>query len=130
MLSLALLWPIVLVGVAWATKALLLEYLREVNRLAEVPRWYNALTHNCTTTIRLHAQQVAAGRPWDWRILANGRLDELGYERGQIDTSLPFAELKARSDITERAKAAEVAPDFSRRIRDGLPGMAGGPGSQ
>ena len=68
-------------------------------------------------------QQVAAGRPWDWRILANGRLDELGYERGQIDTSLPFPELKARSDITRKTKAADAALDFSSRIRKGLPGM-------
>jgi len=104
-------------------RAILLDYLREVNYLAEQPRWYNALTHNCTTTIRHHAQQVAAGRPWDWRILANGRLDELGYERGQIDTSLPFPELKVRSDITARAKAAGAALDFSIRIREGLPGM-------
>ena len=66
-------------------------------------------------------RQVAAGRPWDWRILANGRLDELGYERGQIATSLPFPELKARSDITGKAKAAAL--DFSSRIRKGLPGM-------
>ena len=106
-------------------RAILLDYLREINRLADEPTWYNALTHNCTTTIRHHAQQVASGRPWDWRILANGRLDELGYERGQIDTSLPFAELKGKSDITARAKAADVAADFSRRIREGLPGMAG-----
>jgi hypothetical protein len=104
-------------------RAILLEYLTEVNYLAEHPRWYNALTHNCTTTIRHHAQQVTAGRPWDWRILANGRLDELGYERGQIDTSLPFSELKVRSDITARAKAADAALDFSSRIRESLPGM-------
>lgn len=103
-------------------RALLVEYLNEVNRLADRPRWYNALTHNCTTTIRYHALQVAAGRSFDWRILANGRLDELAYERGQIDTSLPLAELRARSNITERAKAAGEAPDFSARIRDGLPG--------
>jgi len=103
-------------------RALLLDYLKEVNSLAEQPKWYNALTHNCTTTIRYHAQNVAAGRPFDWRLLANGYLDELGYERGQIDTSLPFAELKKRSDITERARAAGDAPDFSERIRVNLPG--------
>jgi hypothetical protein len=104
-------------------RAILLEYLGEVNYLAEHPRWYNALTYNCTTTIRHHVQQVTAGRPWDWRILANGRLDELGYERGQIDTSLPFPDLKVRSDITARARAADAALDFSSRIREGLPGM-------
>jgi len=68
-----------------------------------------ALVQALTTTDRCHpqhAEAVSAGRPWDWRILANGRLTALGYERGQIDTSLPFPELKARSDITEKAKAA------------------------
>jgi Domain of unknown function (DUF4105) len=103
-------------------RALLIEYLREVNRLAEHPQWYNALTSNCTTMIRYHANNIAAGNPLDWRILANGRLDELLYERGQVDTSHPFAELRHRSNITARAKAADDSADFSQRIRDDLPG--------
>jgi hypothetical protein len=102
-------------------RELLQGYLAEANRLVERPRWYNALTHNCTIAIRKHVQALAGDRPWDWRLLANGHLDELGHERGHIDTSLPFAELKARSDITERAKAADKSPDFSQRIREGLP---------
>jgi hypothetical protein len=103
-------------------RAILLDYLQEVNRLATRATWYNALTHNCTTTIRLHAKNVAPDNPWNWRILANGYLDELGYMRGTIDTSLPLEELRRRSDITERAKAAGDAADFSERIRVGLPG--------
>jgi hypothetical protein len=102
-------------------RALLVDYLEEVNRLADHPRWYNALTQNCTTTIRGHAQNVGAGGRLDWRLLANGNLDRLLYERGQIDTDLPFADLRARSNITESAKAAGDFPDFSARIRQGLP---------
>lgn len=102
-------------------RAVLLDYIYEINHLAEQPEWYNAVTHNCTTTIRHHALHVGAGKPWDWRILANGRIDQLGYERGTIDSSLPFAELRARSEITERARLAGSAPDFSARIREGLP---------
>lgn len=102
-------------------RAVLLDYVEEMNRLAERPEWYNALTHNCTTTIRMHARHVAAARPWDWRILVNGKLDELGYERGSIQNRIPFAELKRRSDVTARAAAAIGAPDFSRRIRVDLP---------
>ena len=101
---------------------LLLDYVREVNQLAEQPVWYNAATGNCTTSIRDHVQHIGAANPWDWRILANGRIDQLLYERGNIDTSLPFAELRARSDITAKAKAADADPDFSQRIRAGLPG--------
>lgn len=100
-----------------------LEYVRTVNELHETPRWYNAVTDNCTTAIR--QQRAAAHRaPWDWRMLVNGYADELLYERDGIDRSLPFAELKRISHINERAKAANDAPDFSERIREGLPEMA------
>lgn len=102
-------------------RALLVDYLEEVNRLAVKPVWYNAMTHNCTTTIRKHAQHVAPGNPFDWRILVNGKLDEVGYERGVFDNTIPFEEARRRSNITERAKAADADPDFSHRIREGLP---------
>jgi hypothetical protein len=60
--------------------------------------------------------------PWDWRILLNGKGDELMYERGVIVTGgLPFTELKARSLIDTRASAANASPDFSQLIRKGLP---------
>jgi Domain of unknown function (DUF4105) len=52
----------------------------------------------------------------------NGYLDELAYENGAVDASLPFAEFKARSRINERAKAADRAVDFSTRIRTHLTG--------
>ena len=104
-------------------RALLLDYLAEVNRLAGRPRWYNALTHNCTTVIRHHVQEVSAGYPWSWKILANGYLDELAYARGTIDTGLPFAELRQRSEITAKAQAADRDPAFSQRLRVDLPGQ-------
>lgn len=44
-------------------RAVLLDYLEEANRLAASPRWYNALTHNCTTMIRHHVKNVAAEIP-------------------------------------------------------------------
>jgi hypothetical protein len=50
-------------------------------------------------------------------------LDELAYDNGAVDRSLPFADLKTRSHINERAIAADNAPDFSKRIREGLPGL-------
>jgi hypothetical protein len=60
--------------------------------------------------------------PWDWRILLNGKGDELMYERHVVVTGgLPFAELKTRSLIDTRARAANDSPDFSQLIRKGLP---------
>ena len=104
-----------------AARAVLEDYLREINELAVRPQWYNALTHNCTTNIRYHAQHVASGRPWNWRILVNGKLDELGYQRGQVYTGIPFEELRRRSRVTDAAAAAAEADDFSARIRRDLP---------
>ena len=45
------------------------------------------------------------------------------YERGVIATNLPLPELKQRSHINAAAKAADQDPNFSRVIRQGLPGM-------
>ena len=55
-------------------------------------------------------------------MLINGKADELLYERHAIATGgLPFSELKQRSLINERARAADKDPDFSRVIREDLP---------
>src|SRR5215510_3859344 len=98
-----------------------LEYVAAINSLRGHPRWYNAITTNCTTNIR--TQRPADQRaPWDWRMLVNGKADEMLYERHAIATGgLPFGELKQRSLINKRASAADKDPDFSRLIRDGLP---------
>jgi len=105
---------------AAVARELLLDYLAEVNHLAEQPKWYNALSHNCTTAIRYHMKNLGRWQQFDWRILANGRMDELMYELGSIDTSLSLEELRRRSEITSRAKAADQSPEFSSRIRDGM----------
>jgi len=102
-------------------RALLLAYAQRINRLVEEPAWYNAFNHNCTTSIRLHAVELGIERPWDWRILINGRGEELLYSREMVNTSLPFEELRARSDVTDAARAAGAGQDFSALIRTGIP---------
>jgi hypothetical protein len=105
-----------------------LEYLRSLDEMRERPRWYNAITTNCTTSIR--AQHSAAEHmPWDWRILLNGKGDEMMFENRTIATGgLPFAELRKKALINAAAKAADKSPGFSRLIREGLPGFALPPG--
>jgi hypothetical protein len=100
-----------------------LEYIRSLNVMRDKPRCYNAITTNCTTSIR--TQHPPGERtPWDWRILLNGKGDEMMYERHLIVTGgLPIAQLKARSLIDSRAKAADASLDFSQLIRVGLPAM-------
>jgi hypothetical protein len=100
-----------------------LEYIHSLDALRNQPRWYNAVTTNCTTSIR--DQHPESERiPWDWRILLNGKGDEMMYERHLIATGgLPFAELKQRSRINPSAQAANQDPNFSTRVREGLPGF-------
>jgi hypothetical protein len=99
-----------------------LEYTKLINQLHAKPKWYNAITQNCTTSLR--SQRDPKERtPWDWRMLVNGYLDELLYEREKIDTTLPFAELKQKSLINPKAKTLDQDPDFSKGIREGLPGF-------
>ena len=98
-----------------------LEYIQTINILRDHPRWYNAVTTNCTTSIRTQRPRNERA-PWDWRILVNGKGDELLYERHLIATGgLPFSELKQRSWINKLARAADQDPDFSRLIRANLP---------
>jgi hypothetical protein len=100
-----------------------LEYIRSMNELHAHPRWYNAITANCTTTIRSQ-RSIAARSPWDLRILKNGHIDEMFYQRGLLSTGgLPFGELKQRALINSAAMAADQDPEFSRRIRAGRPGF-------
>src|SRR4051812_40861404 len=95
------------------TRQRFLEYVASINDLHTHPRWYNALTSNCTSNIR--SQNLRGSRiPWDWRLLLNGKSDELIYRHGLLVTDgLSFPELKRRALINERAHAAGDAPDFS-----------------
>ena len=98
-----------------------LEYVAAINSLRDHPRWYNAITTNCTTNIRTQ-RPTSQRAPWDWRMLVNGKADEMLYERHAIATGgLPFSELKQRSLINKRARAVDKDPDFSRLIREELP---------
>jgi hypothetical protein len=101
-----------------------MDYVTALNELHNRPRWYNAVTTNCTTSIRTqHASDRRAS--WDWRMLVNGYMDQMLFEQGALRTGgLPFPELKTRSLINERARAAHDSPDFSARIRAGVPGFA------
>ena len=100
-----------------------LDYLQSVNRLRKKPQWYNALTANCTTDIWKHIAPYYSGAKFDWRILASGHVDEMAYELGVVDQTFPFRELKRRSLINERSKAAGPGRDYSEKIRQGLPGF-------
>jgi len=63
--------------------------------------------------------------PFSWKVLLSGYTPAYVYESGRMDQSLPFKELQRRSLVNAATQAADQAPDFSRRVRAGLPGPAG-----
>ena len=102
-------------------RRLFLEYMRALNALKDKPEFYNTLTTNCTTGIWLHTLINPGHLPFSWKLLLSGYVPEYVYEHHRLDNRLPFGELKRRSHINARAQAADMAEDFSRRIRSGLP---------
>jgi len=80
-----------------------LDYIETINSLHETPRWYNGLCANCTTSFyRLPHSRIR----FDWRVLANGRLDKALYEVGRLDRSLPFQELRQIARLNDIANSA------------------------
>lgn len=98
-----------------------LEYLRTVNGLAAEPRFYNTLTTNCTTQIRMAGIAAGLAIPWDWRLLPTGHTPEFLYARGSPDTRLPFEELRRRAEINDAADRAGGGALFSQAIRQDVP---------
>lgn len=106
-------------------RKLFLIYVEYLNKLREHPEWYNAITRNCTTTLSSQiSEDLPNPKPWTYRLLLNGTLDQLLYERGRLVTGgLPFDELKQREHINPYAHTVGDSPDFSTLIRGGRTGF-------
>jgi len=102
-------------------RRLLLVYLTRINELADRPEFYHLLTNSCTINIFRYANAAGRVGRFDVRHLLNGLVDSYLYHSGRVDTTLPFDELRRRSQINDAAQAADGAPDFSQRIRASLP---------
>jgi hypothetical protein len=106
-------------------RRIFLEYMRKLNDLREHPEFYNTLTTNCTTAILMNTRVNPGSLPLSWKVIVSGYAPAYVYESGRMNRSLPFEELQHRSLVNAAGQAADQAPDFSRRIRAGLPGSAG-----
>lgn len=104
-------------------RRLFVEYMKRVNELYEEPEFYHTLLTNCTTSIWRNTRVNPGRLKFSWKLLASGHVPEYLYEIGALDRSLSFEALQAASLVNARAQAADQAPDFPARIREGLPGM-------
>jgi hypothetical protein len=95
-------------------QAVFLDYVSAINSLHQKPRWYHVLCTNCTTAF----YQLPSRRfRFDWRVIANGRLDRVLYNAGRLDRTLPFDELRRFAYLNEVANGApeEGFGDYIRR---------------
>lgn len=100
-----------------------MEYVGQIQQIATHPRFYNVLSANCTTAVSSQVKGVERKTIPDWRLLLNGKLDEMFAEKGLFAVKdLPLAELKQKGLVDERAQAAHDDPEFSKKIRVGVPG--------
>ena len=102
-------------------QVLLREYVDEVNDLAGTPRFYNTLTANCTNLVFEMVRVIHPGVPMDLRVLLSGYLPNYAYDLGATDTSVSFEKLRELSKIHDKAVRADADPQFSARIREGIP---------
>jgi len=99
-------------------RRLFLDVLKRVNQLRDKPEFYDTFRNNCTTNIVRHINTISPGKiPYDFRILLPGFADQLAYELGLIDNSLPYAEVKRRARVNEIAHRYKDDPQFSAKIR-------------
>lgn len=109
-------------GTQEGARRVFMDYIESLNALKARPEFYNSLTTNCTTTIWLHSLVNPGHVPFSWKILASGHVPELLYGLGRLDDrGLSFDDLQRLSMVNARAQQADGAPDFSRRIRLGMP---------
>ncbi|MEQ6918144.1 Lnb N-terminal periplasmic domain-containing protein [Halomonas aquatica] len=105
-----------------ARRRLLLELVGSANDLACEPRFYHTITANCATLVFAMMRRIIEGLPLDHRLLLSGLLPGYVHDHGGLVEGYRLSELRRLGDITERARQAHDAPDFSRQIRRGVPG--------
>lgn len=100
-------------------RALFVSMLTRANTLKNNPEFYNTLTSTCTTNIVDHVNAVSPKSiPWSISLVLPKGSDKYAYRLGLIDTSLPFSELKAQSNINARVEKYADHPNFSMMIRE------------
>lgn len=107
-------------------RELLRYYAGQAQALERAPAFYNTLTSNCTTIVYELMHRIVPTLPLDYRLLLSGYLAEYAADVGGLTPGVAYARLHERGRITLRAREAGDTPDFSRRIREGIPGIPEG----
>ena len=98
-----------------------MEYVQEINALKQRAQWYNTLTSNCTVDVIKLIRDAGGTATYNWKVLLSGYMPLYAYERGALDTSIPYDELRKASYVNPKARSLGDDPEFSRKLREGLP---------
>ena len=63
-----------------------------------------------------------------FKLLLNGYIPELAYERGNLPTDAPFEEVMQRYAISAKAREEGAGPRYSESIREGIELIPRSPG--
>jgi hypothetical protein len=102
-------------------RKLFLEYVNRINKLNAEPAFYNTLTTNCTTQVLNQVKALGGVARYTWKILLSGYVPEYLYETETLMLGMSLEEIMAKSLVNERAKQFREDPNFSQRIREGVP---------
>jgi Domain of unknown function (DUF4105) len=102
-------------------RALFLSMLNRANTIAANPEFYNTVTNNCTSSIVKHIEEIVPGSiPFSFKTFLPAFSDDLAYDLGLIETTLPRDVYRAAHLINDLAEAHANSPDFSAGIRSRL----------
>ncbi len=104
-----------------SSRKFFMGYVRQINSMKEHPEWYNTLTSNCTVDVVRLIRGFGGQARFSWKVLFSGYAPQYAYELGGLDTRIPFEELRKLSYINPKAVALGNDPEFSRKLREGLP---------
>lgn len=103
---------------AESAQELFRSMLTRADQLGRHPEFYNTLTNNCVTSIRLHVNKIAGtSLNYDTRILVSGLADGLIHELGLLDFDGSLEEARARFRINDRSSPLADPLEWSEQIR-------------
>lgn len=105
-------------------RQLFISYIEQANQLLEEPRFYNTVTANCTTLVFGMMQHISGGLPLDSRLLLTGYLPSYIEELDGLTDGFDLEQLRTAGRITERSKQAANSENYSKIIRQGVPGWS------
>lgn len=99
-------------------RAMFVDVMQRVNKLAVLPEFYDTMTNNCMINIVQHVNRVSPNRiPMHLGVMLPGLSDRFAYELGILNVEGTFEQARQNARVNRLAYLHRNADDFSARIR-------------